>query len=858
MQPAADASGFDAASGPSQGPDAALTAATRIQKALEEVRSVRNAALAGLHFYPARATDPRLYGPVLVPCSPTQRRAQETLAAAGGDPLRDAAGVLVAWSGPAVRVDRLKDLLEMWVPDDKLDAAAAAVTRRLLCDAAGLAVWPPASHAAIVSVLSCFAQAAVDLADDAGLIDEDALVEQAVESGWDSRIGGLAEACGLVRVSGRLAVRDNRVASAKAALLSFRRPAGPAEVAELADRSERTVSLAFSTCASIVRAGPKLWTACEHKRLLGFAAAAAALADDAGLINEADLMELAGSHQWDGETEDLVAGCRLVRVFDHVAAQDSVAAAAKAVLLNLARPATAAEVARVVGRSADSVRTAFSTCGSIVRTSRRHWSAHLDPMFADVAAAGAELADNVGLINEQHLAAAAVELGWGSTVEEFVQRCGYIRLSGLLALDATPKATAKAAVLHLGGSATVAEVAAETGSTAPQAAAALRLCKPSLRRGSGGVWTVDPTAKSEPYDASHSGGRGRPRSSVSALAPLARLCVDDAGLVDEDCLAAVAAENKTSAAAISRMCGLVRVKGRLALSDSTPAVVKATMMDLDRPAPVAEIARITARTPKSVSHAFAETASIIRVGRQRWTIDTPDGALGEFAAAALELRDDVGLIDETQLRARAARQGHSDRFDELVEACGFSWMCGRLGSDPTDRAAIKSALLSLDRPASPAEIAEMAGLAAKRTASALASIDSLALVGPAMWVAKDAHGGVFAELAAALALCRDDVGLIDENHLEEIAAEHNWPRPVEELIDMCGLPRLSGRLSMADTAAAAAKAVLLDLGRAATLDELQNMSGHSYSAILNGFARCESVERISAGKRGSSGLLRVV
>ena len=151
----------------------------------------------------------------------------------------------------------------------------------------------------------------------------------------------------------------------------------------------------------------------------------------------------------------------------------------------------------------------------------------------------------------------------------------------------------------------------------------------------------------------------------------------------------------------------------------------------------------------------------------------------------------------------------------------------------------------------------MAGLAAKRTASALASIDSLALVGPAMWVAEDAHGGVFAEFAAALALCRDDVGLIDENHLEEIAAEHNWPRPVEELIDMCGLPRLSGRLAIADTAAAA-KAILLDLGRATTLDELQNMSGHSYSAILNGFARCESVERISAGKRGYSGLIGVV
>ena len=837
---------------------AALEAAAKIQDALPTLPPKWSATWEALAAYPAQATDPRLSGPVLAPRPMSQQRAAAALCAAGGDPLQRAARQLALRCGPVLHVDRLRELLDDWVPEGSVDPQAVAATKRLLCDAAGLAARPGAAHAATVEALSGFAQTAMRLADDAGLVDEAALAVHHAGPGWYGVVDELAEACGLVRIFGRLAVRDNRTAAAKAALLRLGRAAGPAEVAEMTDRSERTASLAFGTCASIVRAGPKLWTACEQRQRLEFAEQAADLADDAELIAEADLVDLAESHKWAGDADLLVAGCHLVRVFGHVAVQDSVTAAAKAVLLNLARPATADEVARIVGRSADSVRTAFSTCGSIVRTSRRHWSAHPDPMFADVAAAGAELADNVGLINEQHLAAAAAELGWGSTVEEFVQRCGYIRLSGLLALDATPKATAKAAVLHLGGTATVAEVAAETGSTPPQAAAALRLCKPSLRRGSGGVWSVDPTAKSEPYDASHSGGRGRPRSSVSALAPLARACADDAGLVDKARLAAVAAKNKTTVAAISRMCGLVRVKGRLALSDSTPAVVKATMMYLDRPASVAEIARVAARTPKSVSHAVAETASIIRVGRQRWTVDTPDGALGEFAAAALELRDDVGLINETQLRARAARQGHSDRFDELVEACGFSWMCGRLGSDPTDKAAIKSAVLSLDRPASPAEIAETAGLAAKRTASALAAIDSLALVGPAMWVAKDAHGGIFTEFAAALALCRDDVGLIDENHLKEIATEHNWQRPVKELIHMCGLPHLSGRLAMADTAAAAAKAVLLDLGRAATLQELENMSGHSYSAISNGFARCESVERISAGKRGSSGLLRVV
>ena len=56
--------------------------------------------------------------------------------------------------------------------------------------------------------------------------------------------------------------------------------------------------------------------------------------------------------------------------------------------------------------------------------------------------------------------------------------------------------------------------------------------------------------------------------------------------------------------------------------------------------------------------------------------------------------------------------------------------------------------------------------------------------------------------------------------------------------------RLSGRFAVANTAAAATKAALLDLGRSATLKELQHITGHSYSAIT--------------GKRGANGLLQVI
>ena len=80
---------------------------------------------------------------------------------------------------------------------------------------------------------------------------------------------------------------------------------------------------------------------------------------------------------------------------------------------------------------------------------------------------------------------------------------------------------------------------------------------------------------------------------------------------------------------------------------------------------------------------------------------------------------------------------------------------------------------------------------------------------------------------------------------------------VGELVKVCELPRLHGTLAMADTAAAAAKAALLELGRPATLYELENITGYTYGAIRNALARVSSVQRTSRGVRGERGLLTV-
>ena len=73
-----------------------------------------------------------------------------------------------------------------------------------------------------------------------------------------------------------------------------------------------------------------------------------------------------------------------------------------------------------------------------------------------------ELADGVGLIDEEALRASLPDEEWRRLFELSVQRCGFVRVSDRLALRSTMKARAKAAILTIGRSATLEEIAAES------------------------------------------------------------------------------------------------------------------------------------------------------------------------------------------------------------------------------------------------------------------------------------------------------------------------------------------------------------------------------------------------------------
>lgn len=83
------------------------------------------------------------------------------------------------------------------------------------------------------------------------------------------------------------------------------------------------------------------------------------------------------------------------------------------------------------------------------------------------------LTDEVGLIDEDGLRAFLPDDEWHRLYELLVERCGFARISDRLALRATKKARAKAAILAIGRLATIDEIIAESGLPRPNLAGLL-------------------------------------------------------------------------------------------------------------------------------------------------------------------------------------------------------------------------------------------------------------------------------------------------------------------------------------------------------------------------------------------------
>ena len=89
---------------------------------------------------------------------------------------------------------------------------------------------------------------------------------------------------------------------------------------------------------------------------------------------------------------------------------------------------------------------------------------------------------------------------------------------------------------------------------------------------------------------------------------------------------------------------------------------------------------------------------------------------------ASSVADEVGLIDETKLRAQLPGEEWTQHWSTLLARCNFLRLTGRLALRDTAKARVKSALLSIGRSATRTEIAKSSGISYNRVGSQLSVI----------------------------------------------------------------------------------------------------------------------------------------
>ena len=117
---------------------------------------------------------------------------------------------------------------------------------------------------------------------------------------------------------------------------------------------------------------------------------------------------------------------------------------------------------------------------------------------------------------------------------------------------------------------------------------------------------------------------------------------------------------------------------------------------------------------------------------------------------ARSVADEVGLIDETKLRARLPGEKWAQHWPALLERCKFCQLTSRLALRDTAKARVKAGLLSIGHPATREEIAQSCGIDSKRIGGQLSVIPGVIRAdknrwGLAEWI-DDEYGGIPSEI----------------------------------------------------------------------------------------------------------------
>lgn len=160
--------------------------------------------------------------------------------------------------------------------------------------------------------------------------------------------------------------------------------------------------------------------------------------------------------------------------------------------------------------------------------------------------------------------------------------------------------------------------------------------------------------------------------------------------------------------------------------------------------------------------------------------------LDAFAKHAAELTDEVGLIDEEELRATLPDEDWRRLFELLIERCGLVRISDRLARRATRKARAKAAIQSIGRPATLEEIVSESGLPRAHLGGLLSSIPGIARASKTKWGIQewieDEYEGIAAEI---------------KQRIEEDGGATTLDRLISELPDMFEVKEASVRTLVA-------------------------------------------------------------
>ena len=165
---------------------------------------------------------------------------------------------------PVIATTEFERLIAAVFNDNSLMKPAVNLARRMLKSRLNYScVADYCFNEAATDVVATLRDTAGEVADDVGLIDEEALRNHLLDGEWNGYISQLIERCKFHRIGGRLVLRNTTKARVKAALLKIGRPATREEIAAISGLGPARASSHLSAIPSVVRMDKIHWGLAE-------------------------------------------------------------------------------------------------------------------------------------------------------------------------------------------------------------------------------------------------------------------------------------------------------------------------------------------------------------------------------------------------------------------------------------------------------------------------------------------------------------------------------------------------------------------------------------------------------------------